>query len=257
MHWLLGEGGLEPLEVFRASAPEEYMKAHNLADSTEVEGAIYIPFWTFSVDTHSIIQDIKKRIADINKSAGEIIKNSTSVDKEDDDQFSLKIDYRRKDERVISSSASILADAASSADIPPASEINFLLSKLSRSIRLNVFVPAFLSVNPYAYIKVGRLMTSYQPELSYRESNKSESPILCALTKSIAVDLVDFIFIATLPEKIQLAGKLIESIHLKTTGVPRLIEFPFILEGYYLTSLHGGFSVSRKLVSLEWQKETV
>lgn len=256
-HWLLGEDGLQPLEISRAAAPGDYAHRHNLPEDASVEGAIYIPFWIIPVDTRPFVEGIRRLMDEIAKSTEELIKRSADVKRDEkEDLFSINFDYRRREERVFSTST-ILADSAAESDLPQTSEVNFLLKKFSDTTRLNIFVPAFLSVNPYAYIKVGRLMTVHQPEFRLVHSNDSMSPILCALTKSVAMDLTDFIFIATLPERIQRAGKLVEAIHLETSGEAVLIEFPFTLEGHYLTSLHGGFSVSRKLVSLDWQRETV
>ena len=128
-------------------------------------------------------------------------------------------------------------------------ELEYFLDRYLNRQTINIFVPAFLSRNPYAYIKVGRLMTSHQIKFK-ATSSRGISQVLCALSEEMAEKLLDFIFISTLPEKIKLAGHFLENLHLELEGRASLVEFPFIPRGNYLISVLGGFSVSRKLIML-------
>lgn len=129
-------------------------------------------------------------------------------------------------------------------------EVNYLLRRIESAERYFVYVPSFRSVNTYAYLKVGRLMTKRQPAYRVVKSSGVSRSILCALQADEAVSLMDFVFFATLPGSIQQSGDFIERIHLAPMGNPYLIEFPFERTGSFLTSLVADFQISSRLIEL-------
>jgi len=131
---------------------------------------------------------------------------------------------------------------------PATSEISYLSERLAGLGVLRVYIPAFRSLNTYAYLKVGRLLTRIQPSFALERSEGSGRTILCALLAEQAVALMDFIFFATLPGSIQSNGDLLEQVHLKPMRPPCLIEFPFVERGASLVSIIGGFWISGRLV---------
>jgi hypothetical protein len=131
---------------------------------------------------------------------------------------------------------------------PPTSEIKYLFERLESLGVLRVYIPAFRSLNTYAYLKVGRLLTRIQPSFALERSEGTGHAILCALRAEEAVALMDFIFFATLPGSIQSNGAFLEKIHLRPARPPRLVEFPFRERGASLVSIIGGFWISGKLV---------
>jgi hypothetical protein len=127
-------------------------------------------------------------------------------------------------------------------------ELDFILRRIETAGSYLVYVPAFYSINMYAYLKIGRLFTRRQPPNRIERSSGLGDPILCALEADEALPLIDFIFFATLPAEIQTNGDLLKHIHLKPADDPRLIEFPFEHSSGSLVSLIGGFAVSARLV---------
>jgi len=239
-HWVLGDDDLEPLLVERATG-------------ISLEGEIvYVPFWVIRIDTGSLVEFFKNEL----ERTKEKVSSTVEKLKTPADPGKQVVDYENflslnhtEEERVFTRKGELIAQVASGEISISQSELNYFIKTLSNKKNYRVFVPAFLSCNPYAYIKVGRLMTAEQIEYESKVSN-SESTVLCSLRKSSALNLVDFIFISTLPEKLKMAGRLIERLHLKTTGESPLVEFPFSVNGSYLKSIHGGFSISRRLISM-------
>lgn len=132
---------------------------------------------------------------------------------------------------------------------PPAqSEIRHIASRLESLGTLRIFIPAFKSLNTYAYLKVGRLLTRAQPPFTLERSDGAGAPVLCALPAREAAALMDFIFFATLGESLQSNGDFLERIHLEPSGALRLVEFPFRSRGASLVSVIGGFWISGRLV---------
>ena len=132
---------------------------------------------------------------------------------------------------------------------PPRARSRHLAARIESLGILKVYVPAFKSLNTYAYLKVGRLLTRIQPSFGLERSDGAGHPILCALRAEEAVALIDFIFFATLPESIQSNGDFLEKIHLSPARPPRLVEFPFRERGASLVSIIGGFWISGRLVA--------
>jgi len=246
-HWLIGEDGLEPLHVKRAI-------------DKKVDGEpVYLPFWVVTIDVDSLVMGVKREMqkstSKVSYTLEKIIDGDMDTKNTTEEEELLTIN-NTTEERLFTERGELIAQIATHEVSISRSELNHFIQKLSSKKGFRVFVPAFLSCNPYAYIKVGKLMTAHQIVYTAADS-KSESQALCALKKSTALKLVDFIFISTLPERLQLAGKFVEKLHLVPVGEPSLVEFPFKVDGNYLTSVHGGFSISRKLISLTREAVTV
>jgi len=239
-HWVLGDDDLEPLTVERAT-------------SVSLGGEIiYIPFWVVRIDMRSVIEvfknELRRTTVKVSTTMEKLKSPDGSTQKEADHENFLTLN-NSTEEKLFTKKGELITHVAAGGISISRSELNNFINALSSKKNFRVFVPAFLSYNPYAYIKVGRLMTAHQIEYESKKSS-SESTVLCSLRKSSALNLVDFIFISTLPEKLKMAGRLVERLHLKTIAECPLVEFPFRLDGSYLKSIHGGFSISKKLISL-------
>jgi len=127
-------------------------------------------------------------------------------------------------------------------------EIGYLRERLAGLGVLKVYIPAFRSLNTYAYLKVGRLLTKIQPAFTLERSEGTGRAVLCALQADQAAALVDFVFFATLPGSIQCNAHLLDRVRLKPMRSPSLIEFPFAERGASLVSIIGGFWISGRLV---------
>ncbi len=211
-YWMLSREGLEPIAVFRA-VPDA---APGSAAPLDAGEHVYLPFWVAEIAGASVKAQIERAVHDL----------------QDVSQALLQAGYEGE-----------------SAKKPPASsEIAYLTGRLGGLDTLKVFVPAFKSLNTYAYLKVGRLFTRIQPPYGLERSDGAGRPILCALRAEEAEPLVDFIFFATLPESIQTNAEFLEKIRLRPDRPPRLIEFPFRRRGASLVSVIGGFWISGRLV---------
>jgi len=246
-HWVLGDDGLEPLVVERAV-------------DVDLEGEIvYLPFWVVRIDTSALVDIFKnemKRSIEKTSAAMEKLRNFNGTTQFEEDREDIFTINDSPEERLFTKRGELMAHVAAEEASISRSELNHFVDTLSAKKNFRVFVPAFLSHNPYAYIKVGRLMTVHQIEYKSKVWT-SESMVLCSLRKSSALNLVDFIFISTLPDKLKMAGRFVERLHLKTIGESPLVEFPFSAEGGYFKSIHGGFSISRRLISLPGETVSV
>ncbi len=135
-------------------------------------------------------------------------------------------------------------------EVLPGSELNYLLDRIESHDRYSIFVPAFQATNTFAYLKIGKLLTRKQPPFRLVRAEDPGRPVMCALHPEEAVQLMDFIFIATLPESIQESGDFLKDVHLNATSPPRLVELPFEIRGSALYSVVGGFEISSRLVEL-------
>ena len=139
--------------------------------------------------------------------------------------------------------------------IPNSSELIYMLRKIDKLERFNIFVPAFRAVNTYAYIKIGRLMTKRQPSFTLTRSERPGRPVMCSLRPSEAEIMMDYIFIATLPDSMQENWDFLSDIRLRADSPPRLVEFPFELHGHSYKSLIGGFHIAKQLVHPSWEED--
>jgi hypothetical protein len=208
-YWVLSRDALEPITVFRAIQPEG---AGPMGDGT----IVHLPFWIAEVDGAGL----RDRIED----AAKELQGAT--------QAVLQAGF----------------DGANLGKLPASSDIGYLTARIQSLGSLKVYIPAFKSLNTYAYLKVGRLLTRMQPSFKLERSDGAGHPVLCALRAEEAAALVDFIFFATLPESIQRNGDFLEKLHLSLARPPRLVELPFRTRGASLVSIIGGFWISGRLV---------
>jgi hypothetical protein len=208
-YWVLANESIEPISVFRASPAGE--SAH------DPEGpCVYLPFWVVDVEGAGLKNQIVEAFGEIRGVARTVIRTGFGG-----------VEVKRS---------------------PASAEIEHLASRIESLGTFKVYVPAFKSLNTYAYLKVGRLLTRTQPSFSLERSDGAGHPILCALRAEEAVALIDFIFFATLPESIREDGDFLEKIFLSPARPPRLVEFPFRERGASLVSVIGGFWISGRLV---------
>jgi len=208
-YWVLSRDSIEPVTVFRA-APAD---ANACAAGGE---CVYLPFWVVEVDGGGLKIQIEEAVKELQSAAQAVIRTGY--------------------------------EGESVKKIPVASEIVHLAARIESLGSFKVYVPAFKSLNTYAYLKVGRLFTRIQPSFGLERSDGAGHPILCALRAEEAVALIDFIFFATLPESIQSNGDFLDKIFLSPARPPRLVEFPFKERGASLVSIIGGFWISGRLV---------
>ncbi len=134
-------------------------------------------------------------------------------------------------------------DASASSD----TEMSYLLTRIGGGT-FRVFVPAFNAANTFAYIKIGKLLTARQPAFRVARQREADQPVLCALPPDEAIDLMDYIFISTLPESIQQSCDFLKDLRLEPSSAPRMVEFPFEKNGAFLKSLTCGFEISSRIV---------
>jgi hypothetical protein len=208
-YWVLANNALEPISVYRAVPPEGCAGA----DATD---CVHLPFWVAEIDGAALKTQIESTLQELQETTQAVLRTGFEGE---------------------------------GAKRPPASsEIAYLTARLGSMGSLRVYIPAFKSLNTYAYLKVGRLLTRIQPAFELERAGGAGRPILCALRCEEAIALVDFIFFATLPESIQSNGDFLEKIHLAPARSPRLVEFPFRTRGASLVSIIGGFWISGRLV---------
>jgi len=208
-YWVLSGDSIEPVAVFRA-APAD-------ANPADAGGAnVYLPFWVVDVDGAGLKAQIEEAMRELQSAAQAVIRTGY--------------------------------EGENAKKIPAASEISHLAARIESLGTFKVYVPAFKSLNTYAYLKVGRLLTRIQPSFGLERSDGAGHPVLCALRAEEAIALVDFIFFATLPESTQSNGDLLAKIFLSPARPPRLVEFPFRERGASLVSIIGGFWISGRLV---------
>lgn len=208
-YWVLSSDALEPVTVYRAAGRD--------GDARDESAALtYLPFWVVDVDGAELKGRIEEALGALQGAAQAVIGEGCEGDL--------------------------------SPRIPASSEISHLAAKIGGLGALKVYVPAFKSLNTYAYLKVGRLLTRIQPSFELERSDGAGRPVLCALRAEEAVALIDFIFFATLPESIQSNSGFLERIVLSPARPPRLVEFPFKERGASLVSIIGGFWISGRLV---------
>ncbi len=232
-YWVLTPEGLAPITVYRA-----------IHDADIEQEPLYLPFWAIAVDSDSYRKQMEVITGELQKVSQAII--NTNIQLEDDQIERLASCNPDLDIGLIKTS--IVCEASTTKKIPSSSEINYLLSRIRGTATYLIYVPAFQSRNTFTYLKVGRLLTKRQPSFKIEKSRGLGHRILCALQADEAVALMDFIFIATLPDSIQQNGDFLKDIHIEPDGSPRLIEFPFEHRGTHLLCLLGNFTISRRLV---------
>jgi len=237
-YWILTPQGLKPITVYRVTSPAD--------GENEL---LFLPFWVVEVNAAELRRQMEGVIEEL-RSATRVIA-STDIEMEEPEfdgivkqDPELDLEMRK---------ARFLSEATRSKRAPTSGEVNYLLNRIENSGCFYVYIPAFLSPNTYAYLKVGRLLTRCQPAYKMERSLGLGRSVLCALQADEAISLMDFVFFATLPESILSNGDFLKNIHLEPTGPPYLVEFPFEQRGATLVSLIGEFHISSKLVDLSQQ----
>jgi hypothetical protein len=211
-YWVLSRDALEPINVFRA-VPEGARESGAGSGAVDL---VHLPFWVAEIDGTGLKGQIEDAVKEL----------------QDASQAVLRTGFEGENAKRL----------------PASSEVRYLSARLESLGSLRVYIPAFKSLNTYAYLKVGRLLTRIQPSFELERSDGAGHPVLCALRSEEATALADFIFFATLPASIQSNGDFLEKIHLAPVRPPRLVEFPFRTRGASLVSIIGGFWISGRLV---------
>lgn len=234
-HWMLTPRGLEPANVFKIHLPED-------AGDT----AALLPFWVIEADLTKLRSCLETSFDRLCASARTILK--TKIETEGKEPL-LEIfsDGESGPDRGLMK-AQFLSETSRKRSFPTSAEFNHLIGRLVEKGRFMIYVPAFLSYNTYAYLKIGRLLTKLQPSFRIEKPSDRDDGVLCAMQMDEAVSLMNFIFLATLPDSMQNYGDLLQDVHLTPAAPPRLVEFPFRRQGAYLLSLIGGFQISNRLV---------
>ena len=211
-YWVLSTDALEPITVFRA-VPEGAREAGAGSGAGDL---VHLPFWVAEINGAGLKGQIEDAVKELQGASQAVVQTGF--------------------------------EGESVKRLPASSEIGYLAARLESLGSLRVYIPAFKSLNTYAYLKVGRLFTRIQPSFGLERSDGAGHPVLCALRSEEATALADFIFFATLPASIQRNGDFLEKIHLAPVRPPRLVEFPFRTRGASLVSIIGGFWISGRLV---------
>lgn len=232
-YWVLTSDGLRPITVYRALPP------------AGIEGEpMVLPFWVIGIDCVDLRAQTERILGGLRDSTRTI---ATAEFEMEEDGFE-GLFTAASEVTTVMKRAQFLSEASSVKNVPSTAEIEHLLGRIEGAGTFLVYVPSFLSLNTYAYLKVGRLFTRRQPGYRIEKSSGLGRPVLCALQADEAIALIDYVFFATLPESIQENGDFLEHVHIKASGGPRLVEFPFERRGAMLVSCIGGFQISARLV---------
>ncbi len=232
-YWIITPRGLEPMTVMRAELPEGY----------EGDPAL-LPFWVIEVDRKQLRDYIESTFAE----SQELTRTLVTTKFENDFSVLDRVigDFSGEDPAIKNSQ--MLGAISHARNAPFSSELNHLLDRIDKMNGFNIFVPAFCAANTFSYIKVGRLLTREQPSFRIARSSQPGRPVMCSVQAAEAAVLMDYIFIATLPDSIQEKGEFLNDIHLEAASEPKLIEFPFEKKGSSLKSLFGGFEISAQTI---------
>ena len=240
-YWIITGNGLEPLQVFRASVPGK--------SKSEI---LLLPFWVIPIDSHLLRNNVELSVTNLQSLTATL--STTEITYETDDFEELANELTGVD--VATKRAELLHGITQARKVPWGSELNYMLDKIENHDGYSIFVPAFQATNTFAYLKIGKLLTRKQPPFRLVRAEDPGKPVMCALHPEEAVQLMDFIFISTLPEAIQESGDFLKDIHLDATSPPRLVELPFEIRGSALYSIVGGFEISSRLVEMPRVEKT-
>ena len=236
LYWILSPEGLKPVTAYRAAPKRE-----------PAGETIYLPFWVIEVDCSNLRSQVTTTVTELHEKTKVIA--GTQVELEQDNEIeSLVRENFGYD--ITMRAVKFVQEASRSVSVPTSAEVNYMLRRIESAGKYYIYVPSFKSVNTYAYLKIGRLMTKRQPGYRVLKSSGVSRSILCALQADEALSLVDFVFFATLPESIQESSDFLERIRLKPVGSPYLIEFPFERTGASISSLIADFNISGRLIEL-------
>lgn len=236
---IITDDGLAPLNVYRASPPEER------------EGKIvYLPFWTLKTDVDALRKNIFSVIAGLAEISQKIATTRIEADSSEPDWvMELGMNLMGADSADARTPA-VIDSSHMSQRLPSRAQLEHILSRMEAAGRWHVYIPAFWTTNTRAYLKIGQLMTRRQPVFRAERFDDPGKPVMCALGPEDATRLVDYIFFATLPESIQTCASFMKRIHLEVAN-PILIEFPFLESSGSLESLVGGFHIQSQMVGTD------
>ncbi len=242
-YWMISEDGLKPLTVLRADLPSEYDRE-----------PVFLPFWVIEVDRDRMKESILSAMEKLHDKSYRIVTSEVEESGSPVEEFVRDLSgYNSLN--PINNTGRMLGAVVEKVNIPNSSELVYMLRKIDGFERFNIFVPAFSAVNTYAYIKIGRLLTKRQPSLKLTRSERPGRPVMCSLHPSEAEIMMDYIFIATLPDSMQINWDFLSDIRLNAASPPMLVEFPFELKGHSYESLIGGFHIAKQLVHPYWEEE--
>ncbi len=227
-YFIITPEGLKDIAVYTAICEEQYK-----------EQLLQLPFWVIEIDRALLRKEIEESLSELRTHKGTIAKTKLEKDPEDEIDF-LSVNLHTGMEK--------LNIIASQRLIPGSREIEYLISTIESFKSFFIYIPAFISKNPFAYLKVGKLLTGKQPAFKIEKSTLPGKPVMCALQQDEAVELIDFVFFATLPPSILKCGDFLNPISLKVSGTPRLVLFPFQKRKNSFFSIIGEFSISHRLV---------
>ncbi len=236
---VLTEDGLAPLNVYRASPPEER------------DGKIiYLPFWVLTADTAALRNNVTSVMTSLTEVSQKIAATKIEKDTSEPDWIS-ELGMNMMGVSSADTSQPAMIDSSNlTKQLPSRAELEHILSRMESAGRWHIYVPAFWTANTRGYLKIGKMMTRTQPAFHAERFDDPDKPVMCALGPQDAVRLVDYIFFATLPLSIQTCSSFMEKLHLET-GKPVLIEFPFLETTGSLESLVGGFHIQSQIVGTD------
>lgn len=233
---ILTDDGLAPLNVYRASPPEER------------EGTIvYLPFWVLTADVEALRRNVTSVMNSLSEVSQKIATTKIERDSTEPD-WVTELGMNMMGVNSADARQPAMIDSSNLSDrLPSRAELEHILGRMESAARWHIYIPAYWTTNTRAYLKIGKLMTRSQPAFHAERFDDPEKPVMCALGPQDAVRLVDYIFFATLPGSIQTCSSFMKGIHLEV-GNPVLIEFPFLESSGSLESLIGGFHIQPQMV---------
>lgn len=235
-YWILSSEGLKSVQAYRAVPKRE----------PEYD-TIYLPFWVIEVDCSDLRTQVTMTVTELHEKTKVIAGTQVELEKDTEleslvrENFGYDISMR---------AVKFVQEASKAVSAPTSAEVNYMLRRVESAGKYYIYVPSFKSVNTYAYLKIGRLMTKRQPGYRVEKSSGIARSILCSLQADEALSLMDFVFFSTLPESIQMSSDFLEKIRLKPAGRPHLVEFPFEQKGSSFASLVTDFQISGRLIEL-------
>ena len=226
-HWILTEKGVRPLSIRRAVA--------------ETEEDLMLPFWVTSIDNRKLADDMDDAAGELRKQKG--LTAGIRLTEEDKDDPQILFMEKSGMEKI-----QMLSVRRGNMKMAGHREIDNFISEIRGRSNFMVYIPAFISSNPFAYLKAGKLLTARQPSFGTEPSASLRKPVLCSVDSSEALALAYFVFLASLPESILGCGKMLKNIKVQASSPPVLVNFPFRAGKGSLISIIGGFSISSRLV---------
>ena len=226
-HWIITGEELSPLAIRRAL--------------TDQEADLMLPFWISIIDNHRLAADISEAVDELRRQRGMMASVRMEGEQGDDflDQFTRKSGMEKME---------MLSAGRVSSKMAGLRQIDNFINEIRGYGSYRVYVPAFISSNPFAYLKAGKMLTARQPSFKMEPSASLRNPVLCSVDSSEASALMDFVFLASLPKAILRYGQLLKDIRVQAAGPPSLVNFPFRAGKGSLISIIGEFSISSRLV---------